>query len=497
MSEGVREHAARTPHAVALRDSTGAELTFAAVDLAVDRLVSLLRAHAVRPGDRLCWVLHNRVEVLLLALAAQRLGALTVPLSYRASPGEFERMLAVARPRVLVVERTTAKLVPAAATTCPRLDLDDPSTDPASWPVGERTGEPGGTNRLGAGSSLIFTSGTTGSPKAAVRTRGDRALAEAIARGFGIGGGSRFLSAGPLYHSGPLTCALMVLAKGGAVTVLPRFDSHDWLAAAIRDDCDGAFLTPSQLRAIVEVAEQGGKNPASLRNVVVSGEPFPGELKRRAVAAFGPVFLDCYGCTELGPLTVLPAAELLRSPRSCGRPFPGVTVRAFDGDRELGPGERGVLRARTPLSFVAYRGASGDHPAEAAGGWATVGDIGYLDERGYVYVVDRGNDLIISGGVNVYPADVEAVLLEHPVIRQCAVVGVPDERWGEAVCATVVTSTDLTVDQLRTWLIGRLADDKRPRRLVRVAELPVNGTGKVSRRLVRDLLATRPEPRVR
>ncbi|QWF84780.1 class I adenylate-forming enzyme family protein [Amycolatopsis sp. CA-230715] len=497
MSEGVREHATRTPHAVALRDGTSSELTFAAVDLTVDRLVSLLRAHSVRPGDRICWVLHNRIEVLVLALAAQRLGALTVPLSYRASPGEFERMLAVARPRILVVERTTARLVPVTATACNRLDLDDPALDFTSWPVDERAAEPSGTDRLGAGSSLIFTSGTTGSPKAAVRTRGDRELAEAIARGFGIGDGSNFLSAGPLYHSGPLTCALMVLAKGGAVTVLPRFDAREWVAAAAKHECDGAFLTPSQLRAIVEVAERDKHRPTGLRHVIVSGEPFPGELKRRAVAAFGLVFLDCYGCTELGPLTVMPAADLLRRPRSCGKPFPGVAVRAFDGDRELGAGETGVLRARTPLSFTGYRGAYGDHPAESPGGWASVGDIGYLDERGYVYVVDRGNDLIISGGVNIYPADVEAVLLDHPAVRQCVVVGVPDERWGEAVCATVVTSADLTLDQLRTWLIGRLADDKRPRRLVRVAELPLNDTGKISRKRVREMLVARSEMRVR
>jgi acyl-coenzyme A synthetase/AMP-(fatty) acid ligase len=242
----------------------------------------------------------------------------------------------------------------------------------------------------------------------------------------------------------------------------------------------------------VREVETGVPAPRSIISLIVSGEPFPPQLKRRAVAVFGPCVIDCYGCTELGPLAYMPADELLLRPGSAGMPFPGVDLAAFDSEGRLGPGEIGLLRARTPLAFDGYLARSGGRPDSSGEGWATVGDMGFTDQDGYVYVTGRADDVVISGGVNVSPAQVESLLVEHPAIAQCAVVGLPDPEWGQVLCAVVVADCVLTLEEVRAWMRGRIADDKRPRRLVQLPSLPTTHTEKVSRRALREFVRTRP-----
>lgn len=464
------------------------------LDGRVARLVRVLQRVGVGIDDRVAWTSRNRREVLELALAAQRIGAVVVPVSYRASPNEVRRMLDFARPRAVVVEAATAA---AVAWDGPVVSFDDDHDDEGA-PAPRGGGAAPVRDRLGGGASLLFTSGTTGTPKAAMRTRGDPSLAAAIADGFGFGPGTRFVAAGPLYHSGPWTCALLTISRGGSVEVLPRFSAADWLHAAVDLEINASFLTPTQLRRLVEAAEHGAPRPR-LTHVVVSGEPFPPELKRRAVAAFGPGFGECYGCTELGPLTWMPPQALLERPGSCGRPFPGIDVRAFSasagGDgggavgAPLGPGEVGLLRARTPMAFDGYVHAPGATPDAAGEGWATVGDLGSVDDDGYVSIVGRTDDMIITGGVNVFPADVEAVLAAHPAVSACAVFGAPSDEWGQVVCAAVVSDEPLDTEDVRAWMRGRIADEKRPRRVVCVPELPETGSEKLSRRELRSQTA--------
>ncbi|MBW3667571.1 MAG: AMP-binding protein [Actinobacteria bacterium] len=458
------------------------------LDAAANQLARRLQAMGVREGDRLAWTMANRSEVFAVAWAAQRLGAVLVPLSYRSSEAELRRLLAVARPAAVVVEGSTRRAIESSGGFV--FDVDDPAhvKDWQGASAAPVTPPPTSPNRLGAGASMLFTSGTTGVPKAALRIRGDRTLAERVGDAFGFGSSSHHLAAGPLYHSGPWTCAMMTLSRGGVVSLLRKFDPRAWLDIALAHGVTGTFITATQLRKVVEAVEAGRPAPPSLAGVVVSGEPFPPELKRRAVAALGPCLVECYGCTELGPLTYVPADRLLERPSSSGMPFPGVEVAAFDGDRRLPPGMVGILRARTPLAFEGYV-RSPDAATDGGGDeWATVGDMGLVDEEGWVHLAGREDDMIITGGVNVFPADVEAVVAEHPAVRQCAVFGLPDDRWGSVVCVAVVADpgADLEVHDLRTWLRHRIADDKRPHRLFRVAELPTTATGKISRKLVRE-----------
>jgi acyl-coenzyme A synthetase/AMP-(fatty) acid ligase len=467
----------------------GRALTRRQLDDAVDDLARELTRRGVATGDRVAWMMRNRAEVMVLALATQRIGAVVVPVSYRSSPPETERLLAFADAALVVVEDATILAVDAL-TGIPMLNIDDAARGPHPPSPGPLP-ELDVPDRFGAGASMLFTSGTTGAPRAVVRTKGDARLAEAIASRFGFDQETRYLASGPFYHSGPWTCALMVLSRGGVVAARPRFDARDWLAFACTHRINATFITPTQLRQLVSAVERGAAAPP-LTDVVVSGESFPPELKRRAVAAFGRCFVDCYGCTELGPLTSTTKAELLERPYSCGTAFPGVEVAAFDGDEQLAPGKTGLLRARSPVAFDGY--LDGGHTASdsVGDGWMTVADVGYVDGDGNLHIVGRADDMIISGGVNVFPADVEAVLVTHPGVHECAVFGLADRDWGETVCAAVVGPEPPSLEELRAWMRDLIADDKRPRKVFYVERLPRTATEKVSRRRLREMMASPP-----
>lgn len=459
------------------------------LDRMVDRFATALAAHGAGPSGRVGWIMANRAEVLAVALAARGLGAPAVAFGRRCTAEELAARIAVAAPAVIVVDGDERQRVQDVAGGVPVLDVTGPLPEEPGLVVARARpmrpiGPTGDTDRLGAGASLLFTSGTSGSPKAALRTRGDRRLAERIADGFGIGAGTRFLVSGPLTHSGPWTCALMSLARGGTVGLLRGFDAGTWLDFASEHDINSGFLTPTQLRRLVRAARNRRDWLPSPTHVVVSGEPFPDALKREAVRLFGPGFVECYGSTELGPTTVLPAGEFADHPGSSGLPFDGVEVAAFREGRRLGAGEEGVLHVRTPLAFDGYVGGDGqlDPASPAPGdGWQTVGDVGFIDADGYVHVTGRADDLIISGGVNMVPADIEAVLSTHPDVRECVVFGVPDPVWGQRVAAAVVSEADLDTATVRDWLRGRISDDKRPYDVLRLTELPMTANGKVSR----------------
>ncbi len=470
-------------------------LTRSELDEMVDRFVTALAAHGAGPSGRVGWIMANRAEVLAVALAARGLGAPVVAFGRRCTAEELASRIAVAAPVVIVVDGVERQRVQDVAGGVPLLDVTGPLPEGPGLVVA-RAEPTGDTDRLGAGASLLFTSGTSGRPKAALRTRGDRRLAERIANGFGIGARTRFLVSGPLTHSGPWTCALMSLSRGGTVGLLRGFDAEAWLDFASEHGMNSGFLTPTQLRRLVRAGRDRRDRLPAPTHVVVSGEPFPDALKREAVHLFGPGFVECYGSTELGPTTALHAREFADHPGSSGRPFDGVEVAAFRDGRRLGAGEEGVLHARTPLAFDGYVGGDErlgtarreENPAPG-GGWQTVGDVGFVDADGYVHVTGRADDMIISGGVNMVPADIEAVLGGHPDVRECVVFGVPDPVWGQRVAAAVVSDTELDAAQVRDWMRGRISDDKRPYDVLRLPELPMTANGKVSRPALAAMLA--------
>jgi fatty-acyl-CoA synthase len=310
-----------------------------------------------------------------------------------------------------------------------------------------------------------------------------------------VADGSVYLHAAPLTHGSGLYL-LPSAARGATQVIAPgtSFSAADFVTL-IEDYqvTHAAFLAPTMLRRVVEEAR--GRNLPRLGSIVVGGAPLYQEDLRAAVAVFGPIVIQMYGQGEAPmTITVMPASEALDHPASCGRAFHGVEVRISGVDGEPVPdGADGEVLVRGDVVMRGYWDNPDASAATLAGGWLHTGDIGHLD-AGYLYLTDRAKDVIITGGSNVYPREVEEVLLTHPAVREAAVVGVPDPEWGESVRAFVVVAGDPTPGELIQWCRSRLASFKKPREVVLVTELPKNAAGKILKRELR-ATATACDPR--
>lgn len=348
-----------------------------------------------------------------------------------------------------------------------------------------------------AGDTMMYTSGTTGRPKGVLRPRPDDGRPPGRAGRGGMdmirtyvpeGEVGTHLVACPLYHAGPLAYSEGASLLGGDVVLLDRFDAAELLRVVEEERVRTTFLVPIQFVRLLKLdpAVRARHDLSSLELVIHGSAPVAPEVKRTMIEWLGPVLYEFYGGTEGGGCTIS-SAEWLERPGSVGRPFPHLSIEILDDDgRRLGPGEEGQVWFRQP-GFLVYK----DDPEKTAQatreGMMTLGDIGVVDENGYLYLRDRRADVIVSGGVNLYPAQIEAALLPHPAIADCCVVGAPDDEWGEIVVAVVQPVADVTVDEddLRAFAATTLGRHQLPRRIVVVDELPRTETGKLARRAVR------------
>ena len=339
---------------------------------------------------------------------------------------------------------------------------------------------------------MFYTSGTTGKPKGVVRDEPDPAIVAGLVGEIGFEPGDVYLTTGPLYHSGPLSFMLIVQLMGGSVVVMRDFDPERWLDLVERHKVTTTFSAPTPIRRVVDLPAEtiARRDLSSLRRMIANAAPWPFELKRRYIDRIGDGSLfEVYGSTELGVDTILRPEDQLRKPGSCGRAAPGVEIALFgeDGGRVEEPHVPGDLYVRGAATFNAYYKAEGKFRDAGRGGdWLTVGDIAYRDEEGFYYICDRRTDMIISGGVNIYPAEIEAVLTAHPDVADAAVFGVPSDEWGESVHAAIVVSGAVTDDELRDFCREHLAAYKTPRGFDRIAEIPRNPSGKTLKRQLRD-----------
>jgi acyl-CoA synthetase (AMP-forming)/AMP-acid ligase II len=343
------------------------------------------------------------------------------------------------------------------------------------------------------GASMVYTAGTTGKPKGARRTRTDPAEVMRRLADLGVTDPAHVhLAAGPLYHSAPGGFALYAHLVGSPVVVMPKFDPEGALAAIERHRCSTTFMAPTLLKRIVDLPEavRARYDVSSMRSIVMAAAPCPMRVKEAVVAYFGPVLCEFYGSTELGINTILSPADVLRKPGSCGRPPDGVELRILDDDgRPLPPGEAGELHVRRNAStFDEYWKNPEATRHTARGDWLTVGDVAYMDDEGFVYICDRRRDMIISGGVNIYPAEIEDALHRHPKIQDAAVFGVPDDEWGERVHAALELrpGETMSADEVRAFCRRHLADYKTPREVSFHERLPRDGAGKLVKRVLRE-----------
>jgi acyl-CoA synthetase (AMP-forming)/AMP-acid ligase II len=343
------------------------------------------------------------------------------------------------------------------------------------------------------GASMVYTAGTTGHPKGARRTGTDVAGTVERLRALDLVDPAHVhLVAGPLYHSAPSGFASFAHLVGSTVVVMPRFDAEDALRHIERHRCTSTFMAPTLLKRIVDLpAEVRGRyDTSSMRVIVVAAAPCPMRVKEAVIAHFGPVLYEFYGSTELGINTVLRPEDVLRKPGSCGRTAPGLELAILDDDgRPVAAGEPGELFVRHyPGVFEEYYKKAEATRQTRRGDWLSVGDVASMDPEGFVSICDRKRDMIISGGVNIYPAEIEDALHRHPAVLDVAVFGVPDEEWGERVHAAVQLrpGARATAEDLTAFCRQHLAGYKVPRDVSFHADFPRDAAGKLLKRVLRE-----------
>ncbi len=476
--------------------------TYAELEAQSNRIANVLLSLDSGPGRKVLWCGPNSPGVVAVMNATRKIGAVAVPLNYRLTPeealyvinhsdaeiayvdAEYAGMFAQFRDQLERLRHIVVTGGPAPAGMLSDADIAAASDQPPD--VGEADG---------TGGTMIYTSGTTGKPKGAVRTGApDPEVVGGLLALLGYRPDDIYLTSGPLYHSGPSAFMSAGLALGQTIVVQRKFDPEDWLRLVGTYKVSSTFSAPALIRMVcalpAEVKQRYDRS--SMRVMLANAAPWSFALKQQYVADFPPESLwEIYGSTELGVDTVLQPKDQLRKPGSCGQPAPGIEIRLLDDDghevTRTGPGHTGEVYVRSRGVFNAYYKNDASYQSNSRGDFHTVGDIGYWDDEGYLYICDRKTDMIISGGMNIYPAEIEAALEQHPEIFDVAVFGIPSEEWGEVVHATVVRSPGsvLTAEQVTTFGREHLASYKVPRSVEFTGELPRTGSGKILKRQLR------------
>jgi long-chain acyl-CoA synthetase len=470
---------------------------FATLNRRADRVAGAFIRLGCRHGDRVALMAFNCVESFEIANGLRKVGLIVVPVNYRLRGSEVAYVLNDSGAAIVVAGPDHLDVVDAA-----RPDI---KAQPSYVAIGDRVpngwlsyralrddspdSPASGFVAGGIGASMIYTSGTTGHPKGAWRPDGvSVGHVLSLISMFELDSSDVHLVCGPWYHSGVALMASLEQILGATLVLQPKFDAENALDLIARHEVTTAFMAPTLLHRLVEAWERKPSPLPSLHAVYLSAAPCPYVLKVRAEAALGKVLWEFYGATETGVNTILRPEDQLRKPGSVGTAVPGQEIRLVDGEgNEVPVGEPGEFQVRNTWLAEYYNrpDATGKSLHD---GFFSVGDVAYRDNEGYYYVCDRRVDMIISGGVNIYPAEVEAVLYAHPAVADAAVIGVPDEQWGESVKAVVQLRAGLvaTEDELITFCAERLAGYKKPKSIDFAGELPRDAAGKLLKRTIRE-----------
>ncbi len=493
LSRGVRAAASRAPSKPAMV-CDGHSLSYAEMLTHIDAMTASLSARGVGAGDRVALISPNCIEYLELVVAATEPGAMTVLINPRLTAPEIALILEDCRPALVVVHESLRALV--AARPEPVCSFADLTRQPA-------TRHPDQADEF-APFAIHYTSGTTGKPKGVPVTHRSRILSFfGMASEFGCyGADDHFLALAPFCHGAGLTFALGALYTGGTVTIMDRYDAAQVATALASGAITGIFVVPTHFHRMFELPAE---LRASLKNhklkaLICNAAPLKQPDKLRVIEMFGEgVLFECYGATESGIVTTM-RPQYHRLKEDCvGTPFAATEVELRDtAGNPVPDNEVGELFSRSPYLFDGYWERPEDSADAIHSDWVSVGDMARRDSDGFYYIVDRKKDMIISGGINVYPREIEAVLLTLPGIIDCAVVGIPDPQWGERIHAELVATPGATLDlaAIEHACRDQLAGYKQPRTMRIVESLPRNANGKILKREIRDMRAVEERAKV-
>jgi long-chain acyl-CoA synthetase len=502
------EYAQQDPARVAVVHTDGQSISYGELLADMNRVSNFLLSRGIQPEQTIATLLPNGYQLLAVVRGVMKLPLYLTPVNWHLTAAEIAYILTDSNTRVLFTAEPFVDLAREAVAvaglpeqTAVPLEVQHPghgsrlhgaiSDVPAGPPPGQR-----------AGARQLYTSGTTGRPKAVRRPL--RNISPADAAGATLARAKRYnadhedgvyLSFAPMYHASPLAYADQALDVGHTVVMLERWNRETVTAAIAQYGVTWIYLVPLMMQELLALGddERAALQLGSLRSIVHTAAPCPPHVKQAMIDWLGPILVEIYGGTE-GAATVISSQEWLTHVGSVGRPLAGISVRILDDDHNQVPvGEVGTVYFKNNDMAFVYLGDPEKTASSRHDGHVTLGDLGRFDTDGYLYLSDRAVDLIISGGVNIYPAEIEHALLELPGVTDACVVGRPDERWGESVHAVVVTERPGTEDglaeSLETELRGRVAGYKIPRSWTFVDALPRSAAGKLLRREVRDRAA--------
>ncbi len=462
----------------------GAAISFKALHERVQNFAAALAANGFAAGDRLALLLPNSPEYIELVYACSWLGVTAVPINARLSATEIDRVLADANPHGLVRHSS----LPKPTVQLPwQLVLDEKPFDVRNESCPDPVYDPE------AILALIYTSGTTGRPKGVMVTHANiLANVDHFSYWMGYREGGVYLHAAPIFHIADFPAMFAAPAFGARQVTIPKFSPQGFCELVQRERVTHTVLVPTMLNLLTQFPEAKSYDLSSLEVLAYGGSPMAPELVHRTRKLLPNVkLLQCYGLSETGFLTGLEDQEHVEGKLlSCGRPCPGIDLRVEDETgKEVEVGQHGELVARGVNVMRGYWNDPEDTALAFRNGMFRTGDIGYQDSDGYFYILDRLKDMIVTGGENVYSGEVEAVLYGHPAVREVAVFGIPDPRWGELVMACVVLKPGmvLNADDLASYFRRFLASYKIPRRIeFSDTELPKSGSGKILKRILRE-----------
>ncbi len=480
---------------------TGEAISYGAMDAASNRAAQMFRAHGLQHDDVVAFMLENTPHYYGLTWGAQRAGLRYVCISSRLTQDETDYILENSGAKMLVV---SASLAPAAERLETRIERFSMGGDIGGWPriedeLARMPADPVADER--AGVDMLYSSGTTGRPKGVRVPLPEEAAIDApnslvmlAAAAFGIGPDSVYLSPAPLYHAAPLRWSMTIHRLGGTVVLMKKFDPEGALAAIETYRCNAAQFVPTHFVRMLKLPEavRAKYDVSSMKGAIHAAAPCPIPVKQAMIDWWGPVLLEYYAGSEGNGMTFATSEDWLAHKGTVGRAIHGtVHIMGPDNETELGVGEEGAVFFESENVFEYHDDPEKTASSRNSRGWSTLGDVGKVDEDGFLYLTDRKSFMIISGGVNIYPQEIENHLVTHPKVADVAVVGGPHEEMGEEVIAVIqpadmADATDAFRDEITAFAREKLSGVKVPRRIDFMDALPRHDTGKLYKRLLRD-----------